>query len=191
MGCSMMAAVRDNSFPCHFWVVEYFTGSRLNVRVTRASNSRSSSSSVPIPPLQEGLGLTNLAGVSAAGAAVLAGVCGGDRLGRRVKCDLVAIWVTCWEQRTEVSGWVPVVRDCFFWLLCPVLSPVTWHECVSVLSNFSSQLLALSSAISHAVLSKPWWGFPFPAAHVSQRVSADSSAVWLLGGRAGHTAGWQ
>lgn len=87
----MMAAVRDNSFPCHFWVVEYFTGSRLNVRVTRASNSRSSSSSVPIPPLQEGLGLTNLAGVSAAGAAVLAGVCGGDRLGRRVKCDLVAI----------------------------------------------------------------------------------------------------
>lgn len=70
MGCSVMAAVRATSFPCHFWVVGYFTGSRLNVRVTRANTA---GTEVP-QSLQEGLGLTNLAGVPAAGAAVLAGV---------------------------------------------------------------------------------------------------------------------
>lgn len=169
MCCSLMVTVRDISFPSHFWIVGYFAGSRLNFRVTITKGAE-----VPRSPFLPcvslaGLGLRHLAGASR-------GVWKGQIRHRR-KCGLLAVRVPCWEQRTEASGWVPALKDCFLWLWCPVLSPVAWHRCVSILSSFSSHISALSSAMSHALLSIPWWGFPFPAAHVSQREGVDSSVV--------------
>lgn len=93
MRCSLIAVAREICFfPSCFWAVGYFTGRRLSLSVTGANNKRNRSGTAqhhvhrsPFLPCGSlaGLGAINL--VSAAGAAVLAGVCGENRLGRRSK----------------------------------------------------------------------------------------------------------
>lgn len=192
MCCSVMAAVRDISFPSHSWVVGHFRGSRLNLMVTRANSSRYRSSSVPVPPLQ----VISRAGTEKPGWSLCCWSCSTSRSVWRAQImQRSKMWFSGFQStllRAEDRGFrlSSSCQGLFSLTLvsCSFSSHLAWM-CVCPLL-FSSQIPALSSAVSHAVLSISWRGFPFPAAHVSQRVPADSSAEWLLGGRAGHTAGW-
>lgn len=141
MCCSLIAAIREIYFfhSC-FWAARYFTGRRLNLRVTWANNKRNRSSMaqhdvhwstfLPSGSLAE-QGEVNLVVVSVAGAAVSAGVCGVNRLGRRSK-----MWFSGFQSsllRAEdrgASGWAPVCKGCFLWRLYAVLSSVSCHKCV-------------------------------------------------------------
>lgn len=149
MCCSLIAVVREICFfPSCFWAARYFTGRRLNLRVTWANNKRNRSSVaqhyvhwsplLPFGSLVE-WGEINLVVVSVAGAAVSAGVCGVNRLGRRSK-----MWFSGFqssllrEEDREASSWAPVCKGCLLWRSCAVLSSVSCHECVFPLSVFSS-----------------------------------------------------
>lgn len=182
MCCSLMAIVREIYFFANcFWAVGYFTGRRLNLRITGANNKMNRSGMaqhyihwshfLPCGSLAR-LGAINLVVVSAAGAAVLAEACWGNRLGRRNK-----MWFSgfqshsalCWEQRTErLQAGFLFARAVFCdgRVLFFLQSPAT---------NVSFP--PLSSAISHMVLSIPGWGFPFPEACVSQAGSSRSSVA--------------
>ena len=124
MCCSLMAIVREiYFFPSCFWALGYFTGRKLNLSVTGPSNKRNRSGMAqhhvhgsPFLPCRSlaGLGARNLVVVSAAGAAVLAGVCGGNRLGRRSKMRFSGFQSSLLRREDrEASGWVPVCKGCF------------------------------------------------------------------------------
>lgn len=149
MCCSLMAIVREiYFFPSCFWAIGYFTGRRLNLSVTGANNKRNRSGMAqhhvhgfPFLPYGSlaGLGAINLVADSAAGAAVLAGVCGGNRWGARSKMGFSGFQSSLLRaEDRENSGWVPVCKGCFLWWSRAVLSPVSCHKCVFPLSVSSS-----------------------------------------------------
>lgn len=159
-----MALVREILFfPSCFWAAEYFTERGLDLWVTGARNRSGVAqhhvhASVFLPRASiAGLGAINPFVVSAAGTAVLAGVCGGNRLGRRnLKRDLVAFRALCCEQRTERPqvGFLftrAVLSHSRALLL--IQSPAT-NVSFPTLSSLPRSVLC--------PLPSPTWSFPFP-----------------------------